>query len=328
MAEIKNIHDKFVRERLSQKENAMNFLESYLPLELLEIIDLNKIEIEKDTYITEELEEYFADLLYKVEIKGKESYIYVLFEHKSYEDKYVVLQLLEYMLKCWKQKKKDKESLPIILPLLIYHGKSEWKYGNQLIDLLEIEDERLLKYIPNFEYILYDICRYSDERIIGQTEIKLLIRLLKYGSMDIIQAKFKLILELLGEILNDPEKFKTYILYIIQHIDMQPEKLAEIVSKEVSKEGGELIMTTAQILLERGKMEGKMEGIVEGEIKGKLEGLLEGIEGMLDIKFGKSGIMLMNIIRGINDIKKLEEIKERIRKADKLEEIEELLTIN
>ena len=26
------------------------------------------------------LEEYFADLLYKIEIKGKESYIYVLFE--------------------------------------------------------------------------------------------------------------------------------------------------------------------------------------------------------------------------------------------------------
>lgn len=117
MAEIKNIHDKFIRERLSQKENAINFLENYLPKDLIEIIDLSKIEMEKDSYITEELEEYFADLLYKVEIKGKESYIYVLFEHKSYEDKFVVLQLLEYMLKCWKEKKKNKEKLPVILPL-------------------------------------------------------------------------------------------------------------------------------------------------------------------------------------------------------------------
>jgi len=340
MAEIKNIHDKFVRERLSQKENAINFLESYLPSELIEIIDFSKIEIEKDTFITKELEEYFADLLYKVEIKGKESYIYVLLEHKSYEDKYVVLQLLEYMLKCWKQKKKDKEKLPIILPLLVYHGQSDWKYGNQLIDLLDTEDENLLKYIPNFEYILYDICRYTDEEIVGQTEIKLLIRLLKYGSMQTLEENFKSVLELLGEILSNPDKFITYMLYIIQNINIEPEKLAEIVSEEVSKEGGDLIMTTAQILMERGmkegeakgilkgKLEGKLEGILEGILEGKLEGILEGIELGLDIKFGKSGLMLMTLIRNIKDIEKLELIKERIRKADKLDEVEELLSIN
>lgn len=328
MGEIKNIHDKLVKEKLSQKEIAIDFLENYLPKELLEIINLNKIEILKDSYVTGNLEEYFSDILYKVKIEEETGYVYVLFEHKSYYDKDVGLQLLEYMIQCWQRNKKSKEKLPVILPIVIYHGKEKWQKGNKLSDILEIKDERLRKYVPDFEYIFYDICRYSEKEIIGKTEIKLLLRLLKYGSMESLKEELKTILELLKEVTEDAGKFKTYMLYIIEMIEMEPEKLAKIVSKELSKEGGDLVMTTAQILMERGKQEGILEGRQEGIKEGERKGLLEGIELGLDIKFGKTGIMLMNLIREIKEIEKLEKIKERIRKADKLEEVEELLIVN
>ena len=94
MKKLNNPHDKFLKETLSRKENAVGFIQNYLPQEIVTMIDLDNIEIEKDSYITKNLQEYFTDLLYKVIIKGEESYIYVLFEHKSYPDKLIWLQLL------------------------------------------------------------------------------------------------------------------------------------------------------------------------------------------------------------------------------------------
>ncbi len=63
LGEINNPHDKFLKETLSKKENAIGFIENYLPKDIVELIDLNKINIEKDSYITENLQEYFTDLL-------------------------------------------------------------------------------------------------------------------------------------------------------------------------------------------------------------------------------------------------------------------------
>ncbi len=320
MTDIINIHDKFVKERLSQRENAIDFLKNYLPAELLEIVDLTGIKIEKDSFVTEELKEYFTDLLYKVDIKGNESYVYVLFEHKSYPDKYVSLQILEYILKCWKVKKKGNKKLPVVLPLVIYHGKKNWKYGNRLSEIVSKEDVRLQKYIPDFEYILYDICRYEDEEITGIEEMKLFMQLLKYGGLDKLEEELEKILELLKYLMNDRDKFTSYIIYIMKIIEIEPKKLAKMVSEKVSKEGGELIMTTAQILIN----EGMEIGIIEGEIRG----LLEGIELALDIKFGEEGLARMERIREIRDIKKLETVKERIRKASKIEDVEEVLYRN
>ena len=76
--------------------------------------------------ISKELKEFYCDLLYKLELAGDDGFIYILFEHKSYRDKLTPLQLLEYMLKIWRLflKQNTTERLPIIIPLVLYHGPS------------------------------------------------------------------------------------------------------------------------------------------------------------------------------------------------------------
>ena len=66
MKKLNNPHDKFLKETLSRKENAVGFIQNYLPQEIVTMIDLDNIKIEKDSYITKNLQEYFTDLLYKV----------------------------------------------------------------------------------------------------------------------------------------------------------------------------------------------------------------------------------------------------------------------
>ncbi|KWT91764.1 hypothetical protein ASN18_0754 [Candidatus Magnetominusculus xianensis] len=63
------------------------------------------------------------------------------------------------------------------------------------------------------------------------------------------------------------------------------------------------------------------QGREQGIILGKLEGLLEGIEGMLELKYGSDGLELMGIVRAVDNIDKLEEMKNFIKKAGSLDEL-------
>lgn len=119
---LNNPHDKLFRETWSNLENARSFLQHYLSDDVLKLMDLESLEISKDSFVEKDLADYYSDMLYKVTLSGSPGYVYVLFEHKSYYDKYVHLQLLEYMVKIWRlflkqqRKKKKKESLPIVIP--------------------------------------------------------------------------------------------------------------------------------------------------------------------------------------------------------------------
>ena len=137
---LSNPHDKFFKESFTRKEIAKSFIQEYLPDKLHNQLNFNSLEILKDTFIDKELSEHFSDILYKIKISGKQSYIYCLFEHKSYIDAWVGFQLLRNMVKIWegylKQNKKAKK-LPVIIPIVIYHGKEKWNLKNSIIPLFE-----------------------------------------------------------------------------------------------------------------------------------------------------------------------------------------------
>lgn len=263
MGEINNPHDKFLKETLSKKENAIGFIENYLPKDIVELIDLNKINIEKDSYITENLQEYFTDLLYEVMIKGEESYIYVLFEHKSYPDKLIGLQLLEYLIQCWKSKIKQKNKLPLVIPLVIYHGKVNWNIGVRFSDIIEKIDDKFKKYIPDFEYLLYDLSKYQDKDILGTEELKVMMQLMKYIYSENLTEKLKEIFKMFSYIEGkNLDYISTVTIYIMNTTEIEIKELAKIVTETISEKGGEIAMTTAQKL--------RKEGIEEGIEKEKI----------------------------------------------------------
>jgi predicted transposase YdaD len=107
--DVTNPHDKLFRETWSNLDNARSFLHHYLPDHVLACMDLETLEISKDSFVEKELLDYYSDMLYKVTLSGKSGFVYVLFEHKSYYDRYVHLQLLEYMGKIWRLHKTEEE---------------------------------------------------------------------------------------------------------------------------------------------------------------------------------------------------------------------------
>ncbi|MEO5356740.1 MAG: hypothetical protein H7844_05505 [Nitrospirae bacterium YQR-1] len=125
------------------------------------------------------------------------------------------------------------------------------------------------------------------------------------------------------------EEKESYVLKLLQLSRLR--NLTKTVVKEVKKMPVTIDVTKDELYLEgveKGLLEGERKGLLEGKIEGKLEGLLEAIELGLELKFGLIGLELMNMVRAISTVVKLEEFKNLIKKADSTDELKEFLTKN
>jgi len=257
-------HDSFFKETFTDTTIVKSFLQNYLPEELLGIIDVEKLTPQKDSFIDEELKKSFSDLLVEVEIAGREGYVYFLFEHKSFPQRNIILQLMKYMAEIWETKMtKENTKLPITIPLVIYHGAQNWNIPMTLGELLDgfhdLSDKNQ-EYIPNYKYILYNLPTLDDAEIIGEARLRITLMLLKYAHTDDAEkilrifSNFKKALS----VLNDPQLEKQFFIACIIYVlsirdDVTPEKI----SKNLSDEGRKIVMSVAEQLRKEGRKEGK-----------------------------------------------------------------------
>ncbi|EHQ90635.1 Rpn family recombination-promoting nuclease/putative transposase [Desulfosporosinus youngiae] len=271
-------HDKFFKETLSDLRTTQDFLQNYLPQELLEFMDLETVTLHKDSFIEKELEETFSDLLFQTKINHKDSYLYLLFEHKSYPSPKVALQLLKYMLNIWELKTAGRPAakLPVIIPLVVYHGQARWNSPLKLSGLIEDYEQLPLAVancLPDFSYLLYNISAYSNADIKGSMKLQIFLKLLR----DIFEEDYGVFLKTLQESLRaldelekqdkESEYFETFIRYIMNaRNDLEFQTVYDL-AKEISLERSEVLMTIAEKLI----TEGMERGLEEGMEKGKLE---------------------------------------------------------
>src|SRR5688572_25635382 len=92
-------HDRFYRSLMVKPKVAVEFFDKNLPEPLREIVDLNSLELQKESFIEDKLRLKIADLLYKVNFQERTGYLYVLLEHISSPSKWLPFTLLKYMIK-------------------------------------------------------------------------------------------------------------------------------------------------------------------------------------------------------------------------------------
>lgn len=131
---MSSYHDLFVKGFLSNPNEAIDFFDSSLPKSITNLLDLEKLELAKESFIGNDGDESRADLLYKVPLKtGSTIFIYLLFEHKSYYDPNIFTQILVYLSKIYAWQKRGNEDLKIVIPFVFYHGEKEWNLGKKFL---------------------------------------------------------------------------------------------------------------------------------------------------------------------------------------------------
>ena len=124
-------HDRFFKDSFSNPKRAKKLLEFILTKKELQVYDINKLKIEKDSF----KEGRQADLILSIPFKKnpkQRARVFILLEHKSHYDKGLFEQVLDYLilLRRWIINQTGRPEL--IIPVLFYHGQGVMKWKNSL----------------------------------------------------------------------------------------------------------------------------------------------------------------------------------------------------
>jgi len=277
-------HDGLFKFAFDNKNIAESFARENLPAEITKDLDFSSMTQDKDTFIDQTLSRCYSDVLYHIRFRENPAVLYFLFEHKSWEPEFSGVQLLKNMTHIWEKhvsKHKGIKKLPVIIPLLIYHGEYPWKADTSFLSLFD-NPGILAKYIPAFNYELYDVSHMPEERIIkGEVELRIVLMALRYVFHPEIMSRLKDIFQLFRELPGKAE-FNRYLelllIYLGSNIrDVEPAQLQEAVTAAL-EEGGAIMGTVFQKLMEQGREIGVKEGKELGVKEGKELGVIEGEE--------------------------------------------------
>ncbi len=297
-APVTNPHDALFKGVFGDRANAMAHFRRFLAREVTERLDMERAVLEPGSFVDEELRENHADLLWVVPWRDEDggaggeaeagegereagdgeagagerppALLYLLFEHQSAGHPLMPYRLLVYMMRIWERwfrEHKDARRLPAILPVVMYHGRSEWSAPTRFHQILEIPDPArplIEPHTPGFEMVLHDLPR-MDDATLAQGGIEGLARLL------LARARERALLKRLGPWLGliadalterpDATRFvlmqMRYILETNEEVDEQA--LIDLVTARVGAEAGAATMTAADRLRREGRAEGRTE---------------------------------------------------------------------
>lgn len=264
---VHNPHDRFFRESFSRPEITRNYLEEYLPADLLVLLDLDTLDLQEGTFIDESLREQQSDLLYQTRLKGDGRILslYFLFEHKSQPEQLIALQLLSYLLGIWQSQVKQKESLTPIIPLVVYHGEKVWNVPTDLFSLLNAP-EGVRPYVLDFHYQLSDFSHLSAEEIKGEIWLRVCLSVLRVIFHPGLRHELQPLIELAFE-LWEKETGIEYIRTIMYYLTRATNRVSrEDLEQALLTQG-----TPGENIMETIAQEYIQQGLEQGQEKGRLE---------------------------------------------------------
>ncbi len=309
---VPNPHDAFFRRVLSDLPVAAEFLRHYLPPAVSAALDLTTVQLEETSFTDHKLRQHAADLLFHVRLaKEGEAYILVLLEHKSAPDERVALQVLRYAVLKW-----DRLSLPLplILPVVVYHGAIPWRIGRKLGGLFgKLYHEKIWRrYLPDFEYHLCDLSKFDDNELQGGEGLGAVLKLLKHVFRpDLKETLPEVILDTavaLSEV-KATERLETMAVYLGEAGKVSEDAFEEALFK-ASNAGG-LMETFLERLGRRlnpiAVEAATKEAMERGMERGMEQAVLEMTVALLKRKLGKLNKRSMNKIQQlpITELKQL-----------------------
>ena len=292
-------HDPFIRGFLSNKQEATDFFIGSLPEKITSLLQLEKLELTKESFIGKEHEESRTDLLFKVPLKsGSSAYIYLLFEHKSYYDPKIFTQLLDYLSKIYSWQTENQEEFTIVIPFVFYHGEKDWNLGNELQDSFPLEaiPKELHRFIPNFPIQLFELKSKGEPFQTSNHALRLYMRMIQI--IRDIPEEFKIKLRDIYISLREEMDFAKRIEILRNLLEYlnTARKDAEIYSEKEIIQGieGEY-MNVLDKIREEGKLEGEFQKALETAQKMNEKGFsaseIQEISGLSESQLKENGVL-------------------------------------
>jgi predicted transposase/invertase (TIGR01784 family) len=204
--------------------------------------------------------------------------IYILVEHKTEAKHKVLVQVLKYLYCEWQKDVDQKKPLRVIIPMIFYHGEGQWKVPRSFAGQFNVKKE-IREFLLDYKYVLFDTGKWDfladSHRELKDNVFLLTALVLMKGAYNDDMETVKAIFELWHERGFTENKeimifFLTYVSYIR---DVSLEQLRKTL-EECHLEGGDIMPSLAQRLIEQGRE----QGIAQGREQGREQGIAQGRE--------------------------------------------------
>ena len=283
---VNNEHDKVFRTILSDKKEAVIFINKTLNLELKK----NEIEKYKENYITENLINKETDIVYKIKNKN----VFILIEHQTKIDYSMPYRIMEYQFKITKsavdiKKLKLKEyKIPIVIPIVLYTGTRKWNVKEYIKEAQESYKQYNGEELGRYK--LVDVNNFTEEELLKE---KTFLSERKKDDENIIEYLERTVNILLHDNVYTQEQrnFLIVMLDLILRRKINNDEMTnKLIEKLKNKEEKEMLAILDAIdeenerILQQGIQKGKREGIREGIRKTKINNAQKMKKANLDIK--------------------------------------------
>lgn len=274
------------------------FLRGYTDIELLKDVQPEDIEDVTDRFISVWQEERDSDTVKKIHLKNQGEmdtlYLITLIEHQTKVDydmsfrilRYIVLILTDYAAEAEK-KQAGCTALkgfryPPVLPIVFYDGDRNWTAAKNFQERTALSD-LLGEYIPNFQYLVVPLSRYSNQELIEkEDELSLIMLIDKLRS----SAEFHELAEIPDDYLekisrDSPESLLKLIAKIIaaflHRLNIPKEEIGDFTDQIERRDFTMLFEHFEAYDVQAERAKARAKGEAEGQARGKARGKADSI---------------------------------------------------
>jgi len=323
--QITNPHDACFKSFFSREDFVRDFIQYYVPEEIKSHLDLSTIEIDMEGYVSEEFKEFYSDVVAAISFVDSDQALdmYFLFEHKSSPDRFARLQTLNYQVQKWMWMLKNQylgRRLPIIVPVVIYHGTSSWKYSVDFEEYFRLPSEAFRDFIPKYRHILHDIHSMGDESFKTTIIMEVFHLLLKYIHYPEMDTKLQEIYDLIGS-LSDEYRVKEYLKIIVPYVLIaSPVPTKRVIQHTRRFPGGEDMAGAALQEIREELQQDFDRKAIEYEQRGELKKSRDLLLRNINARFGTINRDIIERIKTIQSVEMLDGLFDLSLRASSFEE--------
>lgn len=306
----------------------------------MEYLDFSRLPELNRSYITDTLKELESDMVFSIPFheatSTEELLIYILIEHQSTVDPLMGFRVLFYMCQIWDGQRRELESSDIpksewrlgpILPIVYYTGSQRWQTAISLTTAMEVPS-LLNKFVPKFDTLFLSVKDINVDNLTKDgNPFGWLLRVIQHEDADATVVRDALN-ETLRQIQNldavSISQYQNLLLYLYQLIFFrrpagERTDLLDVMQMHTQdKEVQDMVMTSAELLIEKGVTQGIEQGRQQGIIQEKQNSVIR----LIQHKFDDVPDNFPKFLREITDIVQLESLFDDVLNASNLDDIE------
>ncbi len=281
-------HDGFFKAVFSDPGKAGAFFRHHLPPDIVSRIEWSTLAVLPSSFVKRDLQQNHSDLLFSALIGGRESLLYLVFEHQSTPDPIMPLRLLNYMVEILLTHTRDHSRplpLPPVLGFVLHQGPERWSAPTAFEDLFDLPPgsmEALMPYLPKFRHALLDLSCSDPAREEDRADLRMVLQLMKLTRESRLMEFFDwLAAEYSGLSVPPPEGILRLALWYALHSDSSLDVEEIFRHLQAAPQLKHTTMSVAEKLIAKGRADGEARGEARGEAKGSWIGKLQLLEEMM-----------------------------------------------